>query len=73
MKYTIINIEELSNVDFNVVLETSKHTLRFNNSNTQFVLKFDGETPSFLQDKTLYNYQEIMQILNSPEWTQHTD
>ena len=70
MKYTILNTEQLNTVNFNQVLETSQHTLRYNNEKTKFVLKFEGNTPSFLEDETLYDYDGIMQILNSPDWTQ---
>ena len=73
MKYTILNKEELESVNFTEVLETSANTLRYNNANTQFLLKFEGDTPTFLVDKQLYDYEGIMQILNSPEWTQPTD
>ena len=73
MKYTILNKQELNNVDFTDVLETSANTLRYNNAKTEFLLKFDGNTPQFLDGKTLYDYDGIMQILNSPEWTQPTD
>ncbi|QDP49668.1 MAG: hypothetical protein Unbinned4026contig1003_31 [Prokaryotic dsDNA virus sp.] len=73
MKYTILNKEELENVNFTEVLETSANTLRYNNANTEFILKFEGDTPIFLVDKQLYDYEGIMQILNSPEWTQPTD
>ncbi len=73
MKYTILNKEELENVNFTEVLETSANTLRYNNANTEFLLKFEGDTPTFLVDKQLYDYEGIMQILNSPEWTQPTD
>ena len=72
MKYTILNTEQLNTVNFNQVLETSQHTLRYNNEKTKFVLKFEGNTPSFLEDETLYDYDGIMQILNSPDWT-HED
>tara|TARA_R110002020_G_scaffold448292_1_gene661020 strand:- start:6284 stop:6505 length:222 start_codon:yes stop_codon:yes gene_type:complete len=73
MNYTILNTDELSSVNFNEVNETSENTLRYNNAKTEFLLKFEGETPSFLEGKTLYDYDGIMQILNSPEWTQPTD
>lgn len=73
MKYTILNKEELESVNFTEVLETSANTLRYNNANTEFLLKFEGDTPTFLVDKQLYDYEGIMQILNSPEWTQPTD
>lgn len=70
MKYTILTAEELENVDFSEVKETNAQTLRYNNEKTKFLLKFDGDTPSFLARKELFNYDGIMQILNSPEWTQ---
>jgi hypothetical protein len=73
MNYTILNTDELSSVNFNEVNETSENTLRYNNAKTEFLLKFEGVTPSFLEGKTLYDYDGIMQILNSPEWTQPTD
>ena len=70
MNYTILNKEELDSVNFDEVLETSTNTIRYNNANTEFLLKFEGNTPSFLEGKTLYDYNGIMEILNSPEWTQ---
>ena len=70
MNYTILNTEELDSVNFDEVLETSTNTIRYNNANTEFLLKFEGNTPSFLEGKTLYDYNGIMEILNSPEWTQ---
>jgi len=73
MNYTILNTDELSSVNFSEVLETSENTLRYNNAKTEFLIKFEGETPSFLEGKTLYDYDGIMEILNSPEWTQPTD
>ena len=72
MNYTILNTDELSSVNFNEVQETSETTLRYNNANTEFLLKFEGNTPSFLEGKTLYDYDGIMEILNSPDWT-HED
>ena len=72
MNYTILNKEELDSVNFDEVEETSENTLRYNNANTEFLLKFEGNTPSFLEGKTLYDYDGIMEILNSPDWT-HED
>ena len=73
MKYVIIPSSELSNIDFSQVLETSASTLRYSLDSSEFLLKFEGDTPTFLVDKQLYDYEGIMQILNSPEWTQPTD
>jgi hypothetical protein len=70
MKYVIILAEEVSSVDFSQVLETSENTLRYSLDNGQALLKFEGETPSFLANKQEYDYEAIMEILNSPEWAE---
>jgi|TARA_R110002020_G_scaffold149428_4_gene325710 hypothetical protein len=70
MKYLLILAEQVSDIDFSKVLETSQDTLRYNNDRSQALLKFKGDTPIFLEGKRLYDYDEIMEILNSPEWTQ---
>ena len=70
MKYVTILAEQVASVDFNQVLETSEETLRYNNDRSLALLKFEGDTPSFLEGKTTYDYEHIMEILDSPEWTQ---
>ena len=65
MNYTILNTDELSSVNFNEVNETSENTLRYNNAKTEFLLKFEGETPSFLEGKTQYTHQQILDYLNN--------
>ena len=70
MKYVIILAEEVSSVNFNQVLETSENTLRYSLDNSQALLKFEGVTPGFLEGKQTYTYSEIMEILNSPSWTE---
>ena len=73
MKYTILNTEELNTVNFSDVKENNRDTLRYNNDRTKFLLKFEGNTPAFLEGKTLYDYNGILEILNNPEWIQPTD
>ena len=46
--YVIID-DQVSSVDFNQVLETSADTLRYNLAGTQTFVKFEGDTPSFLE------------------------
>ena len=70
MKYVLILAEEVSSINFNQVLETSEYTLRYSLDNNQVLLKFEGETPSFLEGKTTYDYEAIMEILNSPTWAE---
>tara|TARA_R100000750_G_C2290930_1_gene74913 strand:- start:92 stop:310 length:219 start_codon:yes stop_codon:yes gene_type:complete len=70
MKYVLILAQEVSSINFNQVLETSEYTLRYSLDNNQVLLKFEGETPSFLEGKTTYDYEAIMEILNSPTWAE---
>ena len=68
IKYVIINSSEVSSVDFSQVLEDSADTLRYNNNKTKTILKFKGETPSFLNGKTQYTNSEMLEQLKTSEW-----
>lgn len=70
MKYLVILAEEINTIDFSQVLETSAETLRYSLDKSQFLLKFEGETPSFLEGKETYSYEAIKVILNSPNWAE---
>lgn len=72
-KYVIIDASEVSNIDFTQVNETSVDTLRYSVDESQTFVKFEGETPSFLVDKTIYNHTEIIDILNGIDWTDETE
>jgi hypothetical protein len=67
--YVIIDASEASSVDFNQVLETSADTLRYNLDGTQTFVKFEGDTPSFLEGKTAYDRSEMLTILANEEWS----
>ena len=69
MKYVIMLAEEISTINFSQVLETSEETLRYSLDNHKVLVKFEGETPSFLAGKQEYDYEGIMDILNSPSWS----
>ena len=60
--YVIIDSSEVSSVDFNQVLETSADTLRYNLAGTQTFVKFNGDTPSFLEGKTAYDRSEMLAV-----------
>ena len=66
--YTIINKEDVPNINFSQVLETSENALRYSVDGNKTVLKFEGETPAFLVGLQQYNHSEILVIMNSPEW-----
>ena len=67
--YVIIDASEVSSVDFNQVFETSADTLRYNLAGTQTFVKFDGDTPSFLEGKTANTHSEMLTILSGSDWT----
>ena len=69
MKYVIYNMTDVDLIDFTKVKETSQETLRLSLDRTKCVLKFDGETPAFLEGLQQYNYEQILEIMYSSEWT----
>ncbi len=73
-QFMIFNVSELPLIDFSQVLETSIDTVRKSVDETKTFVKWDGETtPSSVESLTTkegpYTYDEIIIILNSPEWT----
>ena len=68
-KYVIINDSDVSEINFDQVLETSPSTLRYNVDGDKTFVKFEGETPSFLDGKTQYDHSEILTILAGSDWT----
>jgi hypothetical protein len=67
--YVIINSSDVDGVDFSKVLQTSEDTLRYSLDGTKAVLKFEGDTPSFLIGEPQYDHAEILSILSGPDWT----
>ena len=68
MKYVILTASEVSSIDFSKVLEDSTSTLRYNNDNTKTFVKFNGDTPSFLDGKTILSRSEMFTELKKDEW-----
>jgi hypothetical protein len=73
-QFMIFNVSELSNINFNEVLETSQDTVRKSIDQTKTFVKWDGETtPLSVENLTTkegpYNYEEILSILSTEEWT----
>jgi hypothetical protein len=72
-KFMIFNVSELNQIDFNMVLETSTETVRKSVNETKTFVKWDGIMPTCVSNLTTkegpYTYDEILQILNTSEWT----
>jgi hypothetical protein len=71
-KYTIIQKSELSKMDFNLLLTTSEESVRQNLDKSEFIVSFEGDTPSFLEGKTIYTNQELFDIVDdlNNNWTE---
>jgi hypothetical protein len=72
-QYMIFSVSELPNIDFTQVCETSIETVRKSVNETKTFVKWDGETPSSVDNLITkegpYTYQEILNILATEEWT----
>ena len=72
-KYVIIPLAEVEDVDFSQVMEDSSETLRLSQEGNYTFVKFEGDTPSFLEEKTQYTYTEILEILNDTDGIWYID
>jgi len=72
-KFIIFNVSELGIINFNEVLETSIDTTRKSVNQTKTLVKWEGNTPTCVENLTTsegpYTYDEIISILATPEWT----
>ncbi len=73
-EFMIFNVSELSNINFNEVLETSSETVRKSVDGTKTFVKWDGQTiPPSVDSLTTkegpYTYNEILTILSTEVWT----
>ena len=73
-EFMIFNVSELPNINFDEVLETSIDTVRKSVNETKTFVKWDGDMPecvsTLITKEGPYNYNEILQILSTPEWTE---
>jgi hypothetical protein len=67
-KYVIINASEVSNFDFSQLVDSAV-TSRYSLDNSKILARFEGDTPSFLIGEPQYDNAEILNILDSAEWT----
>ena len=71
--FMIFNVSELGSIDFTQVLETSVDTVRKSVDEQKTFVKWDGDMPQCVSELSTkegpYTYEEILQILATPEWT----
>ena len=75
--YAIININDLDNVDFTQIGETSSETIRKSLDETMFVLKWET-MPTFITDGTIVplqvlTHEECLELMETPEWSNNIE
>ena len=74
--YAVINLTDISLIDFSQVAQSSASTIRKSLDNTQFVIKWeDGYTPTFIMDGTVipvgtYDHHAILELMATPAWSE---
>ena len=72
-KYVIIPLSKVEDVDFDQVMQTSVRTLRLSEDGEYTFVKFEGDTPSFLDGYTQYTHSEILEVLNDTDGIWYID
>jgi hypothetical protein len=72
--YAIINIADLSNIDFAQVGQTDETTIRKSLDDSQFVIKYNTE-PTFITDGSVVPLQTLthsqaLTLMSSAEWSE---
>lgn len=67
--YVILDADEVGDIVFSEVEETSESTLRYNIAKTQTFVKYEGTKPEFLYGKDTYTHSEILAILETDAWS----
>ena len=72
-EFMIFSVTELDQIDFTQVLETSIDTVRKSVDELKTFVKWDNLIPECVNNLTTkegpYTYNEILEILNTNEWT----
>lgn len=73
-QFMIFNVNELNNINFSEVLETSIDTIRKSVDETKTFVKWESEeipssVNSLITKEGPYTYEEILTILSTSEWT----
>ncbi len=69
LKYVILDADEVPDIVFSEVFETSSATLRYNLAETETFVKYEGSKPRFLYGKDTNTHSEILAILATSAWT----
>jgi len=69
LNYVILSEDDVGDIDFSQVFQKGPDSLRYSLDGSQTFVKFSGDTPDFLEGKTLLNQSEILNELSGEDWT----
>jgi len=75
MNYIILNINQVDNVDFSQIAETSKDTIRKSIDGTEFTAKWIGAMPDTISSipesdrSAILTHAEALTLLATAEWS----
>ena len=73
--YAVINLTDISLIDFSQIAQSSASTIRKSLDDTQFVIKWEnGYTPTFIMDASVvpvgtYDHHAILELMSTAEWS----
>jgi len=72
--FMILDVSEISSLDFNDIMETSPESLRKSINETKTFVKWEGEKiPNSVNNLTTkvgpYSYDDMIKILSTREWS----
>jgi len=74
--YAVINLTDISLIDFTQIAQSSASTIRKSLDDTQFVIKWeDGYTPTFITDASVipvgtYDHHAILELMSTDKWSE---
>ena len=74
--YAVIDLTDISLIDFTQIAQSSASTIRKSLDNTQFVIKWEnGYTPTFITDASvvpvgIYDHHAILELMSTEKWSE---
>ena len=71
--FVILDASEVEDINFDEVIEGQADQLRYSLDGLKTFVKFDGDTPDFLEGKDTLTHAEMLEELSGPYWTAPPD
>lgn len=72
MKYIILDISELNNIDYRDIPHHKPNDVRTSVNGLKFIIKYNVK-PSFITNEVVYTHNEILTIVKGSDWSVDID